>query len=47
LHFAVDPGEDFVWNHDEFSSDIVSSLILHPSEQLELLNSYLEIVKVG
>ena len=49
LQFATDPGPEFAWNRDEFDSRIVSSLqqTTHPNAQVNLLNRFLEIVKVA
>ena len=57
LHFSFDPGEDFNWSSEEMNNlfneeknlrgeDSLLELSLHPHDQLNLLNGYLEIVKV-
>ena len=46
LQFAIDPGENFVWNRDEMNDDLTKDMILHPTGHLNLLSSYLEVVKV-
>eukprot|EP00095_Tigriopus_kingsejongensis_P005689 snap_masked-scaffold158_size296719-processed-gene-1.14 protein:Tk05689 transcript:snap_masked-scaffold158_size296719-processed-gene-1.14-mRNA-1 annotation:"conserved hypothetical protein" len=47
LHFAIDPGPNFTWNRDEYQDEVVHNLTIHPNTHVNLLNAYLEIVKVG
>lgn len=47
LHFAVDPGPGFIWDQDEYQERVVHSLTLHPNVHVNLVNAYLEIVKVA
>ena len=47
LHFSVDPGAEFCWNRDEFEPDSSRDLALSPPDRLNLLDSYLEAVKVA
>ena len=43
LHFSVDPGPHHVWADDDGLKNVMK---LGPSEQLHLLNSYLDLVRV-
>ena len=47
LHFAVDPGAEFVWNRDELDEGTIRDLGLHPNTHLNLLNTYMEVVRVA
>lgn len=43
LHFAVDPGEDFLWSKLDNDTDIAETLSLNVEKRLELLKSYLDV----
>ncbi|XP_067127763.1 OTU domain-containing protein 7B-like isoform X2 [Centruroides vittatus] len=46
IQFAVDPGPDVRWNHDENDFLITSNLQLTNKEKLSLLNDYLDLSEI-
>ncbi|XP_048887386.1 OTU domain-containing protein 7A-like [Brienomyrus brachyistius] len=43
LHFAVDPGQDWVWGKDDGDSSKLANLILSLEAKLNLLHSYMNV----
>ncbi|XP_076322841.1 OTU domain-containing protein 7B-like isoform X3 [Tachypleus tridentatus] len=46
IQFAVDPGIDVQWNHDENNPRIISKLTLTDKDKVDLLNEHLDIINI-
>ncbi|XP_013777738.2 OTU domain-containing protein 7B-like isoform X2 [Limulus polyphemus] len=46
IQFAVDPGIDVQWNHDENDPWVISKLTLTDKDKVDLLSEYLDIINI-
>ncbi|XP_064119477.1 OTU domain-containing protein 7A-like [Macrobrachium nipponense] len=46
IQFVIDPGEDFIWGHDDQNPAVIQKLTITNHDKIGLLNEYLDISQV-
>lgn len=46
IQFVIDPGEDFIWGHDDQNPAVIQKLTITTHDKIGLLNEYLDVSQV-